>query len=89
MRITLSPTRMDVALTLLRDENVLTINDVMVDLTKYNEGESSWIIGQPAREKGIWQVTLVLPHGADAPHQVLFPKPVFVTQNGPILLPIA
>ncbi|WP_155947397.1 hypothetical protein [Pseudorhodobacter ferrugineus] len=87
MKITLSPTRMDSALSLRRDDDVLTINDVPLDLAKYKDGDSVWVIGQPEQVKGVWQVMLVFPHGPDAPKTALFPKPVLAAKNGPILLP--
>lgn len=89
MKITLSPTRMDATLSLRRDDNVLMVNDEPLDLAKYKDGDSQWIIGQPEKVKGVWQVMLVFPHGAEASKAALFPKPVLAEKNGPIPLPTA
>lgn len=87
MKITLSPTRKDTALSLRRDDDVLTINGMPLNLAKYTDGDSAWIIGQPEQVKGVWQVMLVFPHGPDAPKEVLFPKPILADKNGDIRLP--
>lgn len=89
MKITLSPTRMDAKLSLRREDDALFINEIPLDLGTYETGDSNWIIGQPERDGGIWQVTVVFPHAADAPKELLFPAPLTVTENGPIILPQA
>jgi hypothetical protein len=46
-----------------------------------------WIVGQPFEEDGAWHLTLVLPHGENAPEQTRFPGPLDVTADGPLALP--
>ena len=79
--------RMDATLSLCRDENVLIINDVRLDLGTYKAGDSDWIIGEPAQNDGVWQVKVVFPHGPNARKNLLFPKPILVQKNGPIKKP--
>jgi len=66
MKITLSPMHMDATLSLCRDDDVLMINDVRLNLANYKAGESDWIIGQPAQSDGVWQVRVLFPHGPNA-----------------------
>ena len=40
------------------------------------------------RVDGRITLTLVLPHGSDAPEAARFPQPIIVTQAGPIPLPL-
>jgi hypothetical protein len=85
MQINLSPMRHEEEMHLARAGSVLLINGIPVDLAA---GETSpWIIGTPAKDGSRWVVTLILPHGADAPPETLFPEPVTVTGDGPVPLP--
>jgi len=39
------------------------------------------------REGGQLRLTLILPHGADAPPEAVFPAPLLLTADGPVTLP--
>lgn len=89
MFITLSPIRMDQTLTAARTGTGLVLNGTTVDLLSYDSeaAPNPWIVGQPFEEAGVWQVTLILPHGGNAPEDTRHPRPVMVESDGPILLP--
>lgn len=85
MKIFPTPIRHDTELTLTREGTTLVLNGVPCDLA---QGQTSdWIIGQPVNLDGVWQVTLLLPHGANAPQETLFPAPIDVAKDGPVALP--
>lgn len=84
MRITLVPVRGDMPLVAERQGGVLVLNGAAVDLAS---GEASpWIVSA-MRAGGAWEVTLLLPHGADAPEATRFPAPVVLDGDGPVALP--
>ena len=95
MILTLSPVRADPALRLHRAGDVLTVNGAAYDLGTIPEGgERSaeeigcpWIAGTVTRLQGVLHVTLLLPHGADAPPETLFPVPVTPDADGDVTLP--
>jgi len=90
MQITLTPQLRWQALVLERVGSVLTCNGVATDLAAYTatpEAPHDWIVGQPEQVAGVWQVTLILPHGADAGEATRFPDPITVTADGPVSLP--
>lgn len=87
MIIILSPVRMDATLTVSRAGDVLTINGDDVDLTTYTGG-CDWIVGMPVLDAGVWHVTLVMPHGGDAPETTRFPVPITTGGDGPVDLPV-
>jgi hypothetical protein len=86
MLITLSPIRAAAPIQVERRGEMLVIDGVAYDLSSYSEGSCPWILGQPRLAKGVWQVTLMLPHGGTAPPETLFPKPV-QTGDGLVALP--
>lgn len=86
MRLTLSPVRMDATLTAAALGDVLTLNGVAWDLATY-AGGCDWIAGPPVLGPDGWAVTLILPHGPDAPEATRMPAPILVTGDGPIPLP--
>ena len=89
MHITLSPVRMDQTLTVARTGTGLFLNGTPVDLPSYDmeAAPSPWIVGQPFEEAGVWHVTLILPHGADAPEETRFAPPLLLAGDGPVALP--
>ncbi|EPX84479.1 hypothetical protein ruthe_02159 [Rubellimicrobium thermophilum DSM 16684] len=103
MIITLVPVRMDSTLTLIREGETLIINGERVDLSAAAEGAPldlsqrdeagdvvvphPWIIGPVERRVGRLHLSLLLPHGADAPEAVRFPAPLAVEADGPVPLP--
>jgi hypothetical protein len=95
MIIHLSPVRDDHRYTLARSGDVLTIGGVDFDFGVLAEGEallpegdgSRWFAGPVTRQDGRIIVTLILPHGADAPHETRFPAPLTLDADGPVALP--
>lgn len=88
--ITLSPMRRDDALVVSVAGDVLVLNGEAIDLATYTadpEVPHDWIFGQPDQNGGVWHVTLILSHGADAPEETRFPQPITVTADGPVTLP--
>jgi hypothetical protein len=94
MKITFSPCRMDAVLAASIDGDTITLNGQAVDLSGVAEGAAvdaetlgcDWITGQVSRADGVLCVTLILPHGADAPQEALFPEPV-EAGDGPVAVP--
>lgn len=95
MQITLSPARRATPLTLIRTGDALMLNGELFDFTPLPEGAtlppeatgSDWFAGPVERVGGTLHLTLVLPHGANAPQDTLFPVPLTLTGNGPVTLP--
>ncbi|VDC33117.1 hypothetical protein [Pseudogemmobacter humi] len=90
MIITLSPIRADWPVPVLAVSGaVLEIDGQPVDLAGYDAGADPHplIVGQPALIEGVWHVTVLLPHGPDAPEALRFPDPVGVSGDGRIRLP--
>ena len=101
MQISFSPFRSDAALTLSRQGDVLTIDGADLDFGPLPEGavlpreavNCDWLASEVTRIGGVIHLTLLLPHGPipwPAPpeaHAVTHPEPIFVTTDGPILLP--
>lgn len=92
MKISLSPTRMDMTLTAEVANDILTLNGAALDLSAVTESDPledhdhPWIVGPIRREAGELQVTLLLPHGANPPQETLFPAPITI-RKGPVPLP--
>lgn len=96
MKINLSPVRMDEQLVASVIDDVLTVNGTAYDFGPLAEGGTlpREAVGCPllasdvTREGGHITLTLILPHGSDAPEAARFPQPITVTQSGPVPLPI-
>ena len=96
MYIKLSPQRSDNALNLAKEADTLIINGEAFDFTALPEGatlpkdaiNSDVIISDVERIDGVLHLTVLLPHGANAPESTRFPQPITVTQDGPITLPV-
>lgn len=96
MHITLSPVRRDDRLTLHRAGDVLTVNGETFDLSGIPEGatlprdavDCDWLASDIARSGGVLHLTLILPHGADAPPEARFPAPLVLTSDGEVAMPI-
>jgi hypothetical protein len=95
MNLTFSPVRMDTPLTASVDGDVLTLNGAALDFGPLPKGATlpraaipcDWIAGDVTRDDaGMLTVPLILPHGANAPPDTLFPTPVTVTA-GAVPLP--
>lgn len=95
MYITMSPIRRDETLATSLVGDVLTLNGVEFDFGPLPEGatlpaeaiDSEWIVGPVTRVNGELHLTLRLPHGPSPSQAVAFPKPIHVTEDGPIPLP--
>ena len=94
MQILFSPMRRDDRLDLSLAGDVLTINGEAFDFSALPDGAtlpreavtSDWLASDVERIGVVIHLTLILPHGADAPPETLFPAPVSAT-NGPITRP--
>ena len=95
MFITLTPMRRDDALTLHRAGDVLVINGTEYDFTPLPEGallpraavDCDWLASDVTRTGGQIRLTLILPHGTDAPAARRAPAPLTLTADGPVALP--
>ena len=96
MMIKFSPFRMDEELTAVRVGDVLNLNGEDFDFGQLVEGAtlpqqaitSKWFADPVNRVDGELLITLVLPHGPNAPESTRFPQPIEVTGDGPVELPI-
>lgn len=96
MIIKFSPRLLAERLEVSRSGDVLYVNGDMCDLSQLSEGAtipanaiaSKWFVGQVYRVDGELHLTLLLPHGLDAPHSTLFPGPITVSVDGPVELPL-
>ena len=83
MQISFTPQRSDAAFALSRSGDVLTINGEIFDFSDIPEGGTcpreavgcDWLASDVVREGGVIRLTLIRPHGPDAPQQTLFPGP--------------
>ena len=95
MQITLTPQRRDDHLSLVRSGDVLTINGEAFDFAAIPEGctlprdavACDWLASDIPRIGGQLYLTLILPHGADAPQATLSPAALTLTGDGPVALP--
>lgn len=96
MHITLTPIRMDpTELQVRRDGDALVVNGQRLDFAQMADGSArpalDWdcpfLVGQVQRENGAVTLTLLLPHGADAGPETLFPAAIDDPENGPLPLP--
>lgn len=95
MHISFSPMRRDDRLELVRQGDVLIVNGEAFDFTSLAEGDSlpraalacDWLASDVTRAGGAIHLTLILPHGAGAGQETLFPAPRLVTSDGPVDLP--
>jgi hypothetical protein len=94
MIINPNPIRSDATLALHRAGDVLSVNGLAFDFGGLPEGAilppgavgCDWLSGPVTREGGILRLAVLLPHGADAPQDALFPAPVS-PPDGPVALP--
>jgi len=95
MQITLTPQRRDDRLSLSREGDVLILNGEAFDFAAIPEGGTlprdavacDWLASDVTRQDGVLHLTLILPHGADAPQATLFPAALTLTGDGPVVLP--
>lgn len=95
MIINLSPQRSDKRLNLEREQDTLIINSERFDFKELPDGatlpneaiQSEVIVSDVERIEGVLHITVLMPHGANAPHETRFPEPIEVTEDGVITLP--
>ncbi|WP_109468530.1 hypothetical protein [Albibacillus kandeliae] len=95
MHISFTPTRHDAELALSVAGDALTINGEVFDFSGLAEGATlpnsavacAWLASDVERVAGVLHLSLILPHGADAPEETRFPAPLIVTEDGPVALP--
>lgn len=95
MQINLSPVRSDDRLILENVDDVLVVNGENFDFSQLPEGaklsasaiKSPWFSEDVYRKNGKLHLTMILPHGKNAPTSTMFPVPIVVNNNGPINLP--
>lgn len=96
MLINLSPIRDDRTLEVSKVGDALTINGIPYDFTQLPDGATlpneaigcEWIVSDVHRVNGQIELTILLPHGADASHEARFPQPINMTNDGQVVLPI-
>jgi hypothetical protein len=96
MKITLSPVRGNAPITLEKQGDTLIVNSEAFDFAFLAEGDTlprdavtaDWLASDVTRIKGDLNMTVVLPHGANAPQETRFPDLITATEDGAITLPI-
>jgi hypothetical protein len=96
MKINLSPIRSDRALEITKTGDTLTINGVPYDFSQLPNGatlpreaiDCEFIVSDVNRINGEIELTILLPHGANASHEARFPQPITMTTDGQVVLPI-
>ena len=96
MLINLSPIRSDQTLEIYKTGDTLTINGIPYDFTQLPDSATlpneaigcEWIVSDVHRVNGQIELTILLPHGADASHEARFPQPINMTNDGQVVLPI-
>ena len=94
MHIRFSPMRRDDRLALFVAGDVLTINGEAFDFSGVPDGATlprgavacAWLASDVERIDGEIRLTLILPHGPNAPRETLFPDPVQV-DDGEVPMP--
>lgn len=95
MKITLSPQRRDDTLTVIKLGDTLTINGTEYDFTDLPDGgalpadavDCDFVIGSVDRVNGELELTLLLPHSANASEAARFPEPIIDPADDEVELP--
>lgn len=96
MNITLSPQRRDDGpLTLFKQGDILTIAGIAYDFSQLPNGatlpqdavDCPWLASDINRINGELELTLLLPHGANAPEATRFPEAIVNPADGEVKLP--
>jgi hypothetical protein len=93
--INFSPQRRNDTLTLYKQGDILTINNIPYDFSPIPEGgtlpreaiDCKWICRDVERIDGEIHISLILPHGPNPTHDVAFPEPIRITADGEVVLP--
>ncbi len=94
MQITFSPIRSDQTLSLSRRGDTLIVNGEEFDFSGVPDGAvlpnmavaCDWLVSDVERIGGVLHLSLMLPHGPDAPKKSLFPENLMAS-DGEIVLP--
>ena len=86
MKLKFSPVRYDERLVASIVGDVITLNGIEFDFTPLKEGhilpvnaiETFWIVSDVTRKDGEIELTLLVPHGPNAPYSTLYPD-AFIT----------
>jgi hypothetical protein len=95
MQINWTPVRRDETLSIEKAGDALTINGETYDFAPLPDGATlpraavacDWLASDVERIGGEIHLTLVLPHGCNAPDQTRFPQPVEMIGDGPVPVP--
>lgn len=95
MQINFTPMRREEALDISRSGDMLTVNGETFDLSVIPDGATlpreavgcDWLASDIERVDNVLHLSLILPHGANAPQDTLFPQPITLTADGPVALP--
>ena len=96
MLINLSSIRDDRTLEVSKVGDALTINGDTFDFSQLPDGATlpneaigcEFILSDVHRVNGEIELTILLPHGANASESARFPTPITMTTNGQVVLPI-
>lgn len=96
MKIKLTPQRRDDTLSVIVSGDILVLNGEVLDFGPLPEGGTlpsdavgcEWLLGDVHRTDGQIELTMILPHAADASEAARFPEPLNITENGPVELPV-
>jgi hypothetical protein len=89
-RIVLTPIRSDHRLSVARAGDLLLVDGQAFDVganPDLGPDDCPWLAARVERTTAGLELTLILPHGPDAPAATLFPDPLEVTADGPVALP--
>ncbi|MGV1943518.1 hypothetical protein ACQZ5D_23825 [Agrobacterium sp. 22-211-1] len=95
MIISLSPQRRDDLLSVTKAGEILSINGESFDFSSLPDGATipaetipcELISGPVERVDGELHITIILPHGPNPPHDILFPAPIVNPPDGRVVLP--
>ena len=95
MELKFTSQRRDTPLELSRTGDTLTINGDTFDFSGLPDGatlppeaiDSDWFSGPVERIGGVLHISLILPHGANAPEETRFPAPITLKKDGQVDLP--
>lgn len=90
LTINYSPVRMDnTGLILEWNDPILTVSGDTFDLSEMDDGDDAVheILLTAKREGSDYEVTIKLPHGANAAYSTRFPSPLMVVSDGDVAVP--